>query len=175
VVLRRRGFGRRPPRDTRIEVAADPSSTMAEERAADGGTYTLCCGLSERATITVGALGALDFPAGWYAYTGTALGPGGFARVERHRELASGERDTRHWHVDYLLGHPAVRVDAVARTPGADRECAVSEALAAAEGTERVLDFGASDCDCAGHLVRAAHRDPIAAVLAREHERFRDG
>jgi len=136
---------------------------------ADGGTYTLLCELAEPASITVGALGEREFAAGWYAYTGSAFGPGGFARVERHRDLAAGERTARHWHVDYLLGHPATRVDAVARTPGADRECAVSDALAAADGAARVDGFGASDCDCPAHLVFAPERETLAAVLAREH------
>jgi len=136
---------------------------------ANGGTYTLLCELVAPAAITVGALGERDFAAGWYAYTGSAFGPGGFARVDRHRELARGERDTRHWHVDYLLGHPEARIDAVAKSPGADRECAVSDALADADGAERVTEFGASDCDCPGHLVGAPDRGTLAAVLAREH------
>jgi len=143
---------------------------MPEGRTGEGGTYTLCCELSEAATVAVGALGDLELPAGWYAYTGSAFGSGGFTRVDRHRELAAGERDTRHWHVDYLLGHPAVRIDAVATTPGADRECAISDALAGVDGTERVPDFGASDCDCSGHLVTATERGTIAAVLADEHD-----
>ena len=72
-----------------------------------GGTYTLLVELPECSTVEVGALGSLDLDAGWYAYTGSALGPGGFTRVQRHREMAVGERAARHWHVDYLLGDTA--------------------------------------------------------------------
>jgi len=137
---------------------------MAEE-----GTYTLLVELTEPATVEVGALGEREFAAGTYAYTGSAFGPGGFARVERHRELAAGERDARHWHVDYLLGHPDAGVAAVVRTADADVECAVSRALAEADGTERVAGFGASDCECDSHLVRAADGDRLRATVERAH------
>jgi len=136
---------------------------MAEE-----GTYTLVVELAEPATIEVGALGEFEFAAGAYAYTGSAFGPGGFARVERHRELAAGERDARHWHIDYLLGHPEASVAAVVRTVGADVECAVSRALANEDGIERVAGFGASDCDCDSHLV-VADGDQLQRAVKRAH------
>jgi len=123
------------------------------------GTYTLVVELAEAATIELGALGERAFDAGWYAYTGSAFGPGGFARVDRHREVAAGERDVRHWHIDYLLGHPATSVEWVVRTAGEDIECAVSQRL---DG-ERVAAFGASDCDCPSHLVYSP-TDPRKAV-----------
>jgi Uri superfamily endonuclease len=131
------------------------------------GTYTLVVTLTEAATVEVGTLGRRDLAAGWYAYTGSAFGPGGFARVERHRELAAGERDARHWHVDYLLGHHAAGVDRVVTTPGADVECAVARAV---EG-ERVPAFGASDCDCGSHLVYGPDRAPLLWSVERAHER----
>lgn len=135
-----------------------------------GGTYTLLVAMPSADTIAVGALGEIAFDAGWYAYTGSALGSGGFARVRRHRELARRERDTRHWHVDYLLGHPETRIAAVVRTgAGADRECAVSRALAAEFAP--VPAFGASDCGCDSHLVCADDREALAAAIARAHER----
>lgn len=131
-----------------------------------GGTYTLVIRLEEPATLAVGALGDCEFPAGRYAYTGSALGPGGFARVDRHRELARGERTTRHWHVDYLLGHPTASIDQVIYTDDADVECEVAARI---DG-DPVAGFGATDCGCSTHLrydvdgegfvdaIRAAHR-----------------
>ncbi|QLH75897.1 GIY-YIG nuclease family protein [Halosimplex rubrum] len=133
------------------------------------GTYTLLVELATPATIEVGALGEVAFAAGAYAYTGSAFGPGGFARVERHRELAAGERDARHWHIDYLLGHPDAAVEAVVRTADADVECAVGRTLARADGIERVAGFGASDCDCDSHLVRAAGRERLRGAVERAH------
>jgi Uri superfamily endonuclease len=140
------------------------------------GTYTLVVALPERAAITVGALGEYAFAAGWYAYTGSAFGPGGFARVDRHRALAAGERDARHWHVDYLLGHDTTAVDAVGLTPGHDIECAVSDALAqvaCGEGGQQVAAFGASDCGCESHLAYVPDRDRFLAAVEREHEQLR--
>lgn len=127
-----------------------------------GGTYTLVIGLAEPAAIEVGALGIHELPPGSYAYTGSAFGPGGFSRIDRHRELARGERDTRHWHIDYLLGHPAATIEAVVRTPEADVECAVARALPDAG----IDGFGASDCDCGSHLASADRGLPAAVERA---------
>lgn len=138
---------------------------------AAGGTYTLLLSLTTADTVEVGALGDLAFDPGWYAYTGSALGRGGFTRVDRHRELARGERDTRHWHVDYLLGHPATRLGAVVYTgDGTDIECAVSRALAVE--FEPVPSFGASDCGCDSHCVYDPDGDALAAGVARVHDRL---
>jgi endonuclease-3 len=134
-------------------------------RAADvpGGTYTLVLSVPDAAILDVGALGTQSFPAGGYAYTGSALGSGGFSRVDRHSRIAADDHDVRHWHVDYLLGHPPVTIEAVVRTVGADVECAVADRLPAGP----VDGFGASDCRCRSHL---AFDDDAATI----HERVRD-
>ncbi|RJT06576.1 DUF123 domain-containing protein [Halococcus sp. IIIV-5B] len=132
------------------------------------GTYTLLIELPTPTTIEVGALGERALSPGWYAYTGSALGPGGFARVDRHREVATGERDVRHWHIDYLLGHPATVLDRAVTTP-VDAECAIARTLPG----ERIPAFGASDCDCESHLVSHEDRDVLSAGIEaahREHE-----
>jgi len=125
--------------------------------ASAGGTYTLLVTLPRLVRIGVGALGEHAFPGGAYAYTGSALGSGGFARVDRHRRLAAGDHDARHWHVDYLLGHPVSRLRAVATAGGVDAECEVARALE--DGP--VPGFGASDCSCATHLAY----DPVYGSL----------
>lgn len=136
-----------------------------------GGTYVLEIAVSRPITVDVGALGSLAFAAQPYAYVGSALGPGGFSRVDRHRELARGERDVRHWHVDYLLGHPATRLETVVTAPDADRECEFAAALPG----EPIQGFGASDCDCEAHLFAVPDRDAflewahgLGGVLERE-------
>ncbi|PSP96575.1 DUF123 domain-containing protein [Halobacteriales archaeon QS_5_70_17] len=131
------------------------------------GTYTLVIELTEPDRIAFGAAGERALEAGWYAYSGSAFGPGGFARVDRHRELAAGERDARHWHVDYLLGHPASRVAAAHGTPGADVECAVARRI---DG-DAVPGLGASDCECGSHLVFSPARGPLAESVAAAHDR----
>ncbi|MGB9963399.1 GIY-YIG nuclease family protein [Halobacterium hubeiense] len=133
------------------------------------GTYTLLVELPVQATGEFGARGAYDLDAGWYAYTGSAFGPGGLGRVDRHRELAAGERDARHWHVDYLLGRPESRVAAVYVTEDEDVECETARALADAGAA--VDGLGASDCDCATHLAYAARREALESVAAEIHDR----
>lgn len=135
------------------------------------GTYTLILSLPTAARIRVGALGTVPFDAGWYAYTGSALGAGGFARVDRHRELARGERATRHWHVDYLLGHPETEITRVVQTgDGADIECAVSQAVAADH--DPIAFFGASDCACGSHLAYAPDGETLITTVERAHKRL---
>ena len=129
----------------------------------EGGTYTLLVELAAPAAIEVGALGERGFDAGAYAYTGSALGAGGFSRVDRHRRTARGDHGVRHWHVDHLLGHPNARIDRVVRSVGVDVECPVADRLSAPP----VDGFGASDCDCVSHLAAAEAGEPLDAFAAR--------
>ena len=122
-----------------------------------GGTYALVVDVPRAIDLTVGALGDHTLPAGGYAYVGSAFGPGGLSRVDRHRRIAAGEHDARHWHVDYLLGHEAVGVDGVVAVAGEDAECAVAREL----GSGPVPGFGAADCDCEAHLFR---RDSVEGM-----------
>jgi Uri superfamily endonuclease len=114
------------------------------------GSYLLIARLETAAEIAVGRLGTFVFAAGWYAYAGSALGPGGLrARLERHRRA-----DKRlHWHIDYLLQESVV--EAGWYLASVDRlECAWAAALAGLSGHRQIPPrFGASDCRCPGHLV----------------------
>ena len=132
---------------------------------ATGGTYTLVVAVEETTDIEVGALGIDRFETGWYAYVGSAVGPGGFARVGRHRELASGERDTRHWHIDYLLSDGNVNIETVVTIEEVDAECSVARALCG----EPVPAFGCSDCACESHLYFSASRSSLLAAVEDAH------
>lgn len=134
------------------------------------GTYVLVLEFYRPATIEVGALGSIRFDADVYAYVGSAFGAGGFSRIDRHRELAAGEREVYHWHVDYLLCHPGSSIAGVGRFPDEDLECELARTLPG----EVVPDFGASDCDCEGHLLAASgHR--LVEALAERAPRFDSG
>ncbi|SDJ36630.1 GIY-YIG nuclease family protein [Natronorubrum texcoconense] len=133
-----------------------------------GGTYVLVLDLARATTIEVGALGQIEFDAGTYAYVGSAFGPGGFARVDRHRELAAGERNARHWHIDYLLGYAETTLETAMTFPDADRECE----LAATLPGEPVADFGASDCDCSAHLLAAPGLETVRDAAVAEGGTF---
>lgn len=131
-----------------------------------GGTYTLVIEVTERIELEVGALGSRTFETGWYGYVGSALGSGGFSRIDRHRELADGERETRHWHIDYLLGHPESRLDCVVQTRDVDGECAVAQAL----DTPATPGFGCSDCRCETHLFFEPTGAALLDAAERAHE-----
>lgn len=90
---------------------------------------------------------------GVYLYVGSALGPGGFKRVERHRAVAQGRNKTRRWHIDYLLGIGQLKGVLLFEIADKTMECALAETLAGF--AEPVIDgFGASDCRCQTHLFR---------------------
>lgn len=109
--------------------------------------------LPRSATIGVGKLGRFQFPAGWYAYAGSARGPGGLAaRVSRHLRSPKPLR----WHVDYLraCARPIAAWYAIGTRK---RECAWAQALAGLVGAfVPAPRFGASDCGCPTHLIHFA-------------------
>ena len=105
-----------------------------------------------RARLRVGRLDALHLD-GCYLYVGSARGPAGHRRVERHRRLSRGLARVGPWHIDRLL--TAGRLLSLVAADTDDRlECALAGALAAG-GLEVVPGFGSSDCRCRGHLFRA--------------------
>jgi HEAT repeat protein/Uri superfamily endonuclease len=117
------------------------------------GTYVLVLRLDTPQIISVGRLGEVEFPAGWYLYVGSAHGAGGLqARLARHRRRLGGEKRA-HWHVDHLREHAAWH-GAWTRTSDRRLECAWAGALRRLPGAEIVArGFGASDCSCPAHLV----------------------
>ena len=122
--------------------------------------YIVLTYVPRRATVRVGALGAVVFERGWYAYVGSAA-RARQARVARH--LATGK--PLRWQADYLFaafpGRGAWLVD------GAAGECELAGALAALPGaSRRPRRFGAGDCRCAGHLVRFPRRPRRADLTA---------
>ncbi|HVP24659.1 MAG TPA: DUF123 domain-containing protein [Methanomicrobiales archaeon] len=126
----------------------------------DKGIYALI--FSNRpCTLRIGGLGDVGLRGGWHIYIGSARGPGGFARVRRHRRLALARARPPRWHVDHLLLSPGFRLRyAVCGTTGEDLECALALALAG----RAVPSFGSSDCGCGGHLL---HRgtNPLEEVM----------
>ncbi|RDI70296.1 GIY-YIG nuclease family protein [Halopelagius longus] len=183
-------------------VVLDPAAIRAGEdelgigaNEAPPGTYSLVYELNADAGVEVGALGECEFPAGAYAYVGSAHGSNGLGRVERHCRVASGDHEVRHWHVDYLGGHPSTDLAAVVASsnvdvdersssgrrgsPG-DIECRVARRLggssdASPSAVERPLSspvsgFGSSDCDCDAHLVSGEEVETILSAVVESFE-----
>jgi endonuclease-3 len=143
-----------------VELAGDRPLASAVDAPAVGGTYALVFAVTTPIEVEVGALGVVDVPLGDYAYVGSAFGPGGFARVDRHRTHLRGGNDTVHWHVDALTTHPATTFVAAFLCPGVDAECAVAESLPPGP----VDGFGSSDCRCRSHLARGG-RDVVERAV----------
>jgi Uri superfamily endonuclease len=114
------------------------------------GTYALVLHLERKEEITIGKLGTVTFPAGYYLYVGSALGPGGLeARLARHRR-----RDKKlHWHIDYLLEH-AQLVEVWSAATADKLECLWAQVARELPDSEvTVPGFGSSDCRCPSHLI----------------------
>jgi Uri superfamily endonuclease len=129
----------------------------------EGGSYLLLLRLPAHQTIAVGALGRIAFVRGWYAYSGSAFGPGGLAaRLGRH--LDGGSK--RHWHIDYLRA--AARVVEAWMAVGAPcREHEWAQALTKDRSAGKaVVGFGSSDCRCRSHLI-CFHQRPNVAWLGQ--------
>lgn len=141
------------------------------------GSYVLALSLDQAQTITIGRLGRLQMPAGWYLYSGSARGPGGLAaRLGRHRRrLGPGKRV--HWHIDYLRER-ATWGGAWARHTSERLECLWAEALRQLPDARSVVPgFGASDCRCPGHLVylpELPDEDWFATTLSADRIMFED-
>lgn len=117
------------------------------------GTYVLALWLSTTQRISIGRLGEIEFPAGWYLYVGSALGSGGLrARLARHRRLlATGKR--AHWHIDHFRER-AIWGGAWGQPSGERLECDWAARLQSVADAEIVAPgFGASDCRCSTHLI----------------------
>ncbi len=117
------------------------------------GTYVLVLKLSDIAAVDIGRLGRFQFPGGWYAYVGSARGPGGLAaRISRH--LRSPK--PLHWHIDHLRA-VAQPVEIWYAVGTRKRECLWAQVLADLSGASIPASrFGASDCGCLSHLIHFA-------------------
>jgi len=112
------------------------------------GAYILLIHLKNSLTLDLPRLLADSVGPGWYAYAGSAYGPGGLpARLARH------ERKTKrlHWHIDRLTIH--ARPYAIPIVDG--NECAIVSALLTSDRFYiPIPGFGSTDCRiCRSHLL----------------------
>ncbi|MFO0806751.1 MAG: GIY-YIG nuclease family protein [Gemmataceae bacterium] len=157
-----------------LRVSADRLASVIRSRdhnmrtgpAAVSGTYIAFYYLARPVKrFRIGALGTFDFPAGYYAYVGTAFGGGGVKkRTERHRTRISNAR----WNIDYLKRH----CKPVALWWTHDRakvEFHWAEILGSMPGRSFPAPrFGAADNDKAeAHLVRFAKMPSFADFRRR--------
>lgn len=125
------------------------------------GTYILLLELDKEQNIAVGNLGTILFPAGFYAYVGSAMG-GLESRIRRH--IRSNKK--LHWHIDYLLQQASITdIIMSENATGTKNECAISRSLAAE--VNYVPGFGCSDCGCRSHLYSHSERGLLMTQARR--------
>lgn len=117
----------------------------------DSGIYCLILYLEKEIAITVGKLGHILFPKGYYVYTGRAL-KGLSSRIKRHLD----RRKTIRWHIDYLLQYEKIKiVDILIYSEKFYTECEINKRVKnIEEATTIAKGFGSSDCKakCMSHL-----------------------
>lgn len=129
------------------------------------GTYILVIELVSHARLLVGKLGGFDFPAGWYAYAGSACGPGGLsARIRHHMGIATRP----HWHMDYLRPLGCLQEIWYGRGAGYDEHRWAADLRDMPDVRVVAPGFGSSDCCCETHLVYFPHRPGIKRFRQRQ-------
>jgi Uri superfamily endonuclease len=123
------------------------------------GTYVLLMELPVPQQIYVGSVGLISFPAGFYAYTGSAMG-GLKARIARYLRHDKKIR----WHIDFLLVHASIK-EVFCWESAIKMECAIARALN--NEFKPVLHFGCSDCRCPSHLHYSQSESKLKNALFR--------
>lgn len=127
------------------------------------GSYSLIFELEEKQKIKIGALGQIEFKKGFYAYNGSAFGPGGLKRLERHKETMK-EGNKLHWHIDYLLANEKISyIGYIASNE--DIECFLSQT----DDLDHIEEFGSSDCNCNSHLLYSSEKQKLIDILTVKH------
>jgi sugar fermentation stimulation protein A len=128
----------------RVRLLSIPWDFIAGE-AEDRGSYLVVLKLREGKDISIGKMGTIPFPPGYYIYVGSAM-TNLTARVERHRRL----RKNHHWHIDYLRQQAEFQTALPVRS-SVSLECPMAEALGKIADW-MIPGFGSSDCFCPTHL-----------------------
>jgi len=129
---------------SRLDIAE-----LTRQLSKEKGTYLLFFEMRKPQTIRVGKLSETHFLPGFYAYVGSAFGPGGLhARLRHHLNIS----ERNHWHLDYV--RPAMHFVSLWLTEDKEyREHDWAAALDAMPNSQLpVKDMGATDCQCSGHF-----------------------
>jgi len=110
------------------------------------GIYCLFIYLQKDTHITVGSLGRLFFPQGFYIYVGSALN-----NLEKRIQRHTKKDKKMHWHIDYFLQHATITNTLTIETQD-KLECSIAHLLSLIPSAQEIPHFGSSDCQCPSHL-----------------------
>lgn len=129
----------------------DYTSLETERLPQQKGTYVLLMHIAKPHQLTVGRLGQHRFAQGWYAYVGSAFGPGGLrARLRHHLRRSAAPR----WHIDYLTRMVVPSEVWVSVNPKRWEHSIAQWLQGLNDSGIPVPGFGCSDCRCRSHLFR---------------------
>lgn len=123
------------------------------------GSYILVLFNTNQKRIQIGKLGLLKFEQGYYCYVGSALKGKLIARVRRHISPSSLKKT--HWHIDYLLAFPDIRIIKLILIPSSFREECILAQTIKKLSIDEVHGFGSSDCNCNSHLFYFGDNEPF--------------
>ncbi len=115
--------------------------------------------LQTATTIQAGSLSKRSFPAGYYAYVGSAMG-GLIPRLRRHLR----KDKTPRWHIDYLTKKTSISSIIISEST-LRVECNIAKALEPQYAC--VSGFGCSDCRCRSHLFFTPRKEEMKAAIER--------
>ena len=125
---------------------------ILEKNYPDSGTYQLQIIVQSGFSVSVGALGIVNFQVGKYIYTGRA------SKHLNHRIIRHCKKEKPfRWHIDYLTSQPEVEIKSVnIISENPEKECEINKSIEMLPGSIIPLKgFGSSDCQsgCTSHLV----------------------
>lgn len=126
---------------------------LIDREAQDSGSYIIILNIRENTNISIGKLGTIHFPKGFYLYVGSAV-RNLTQRMQRHLR----KRKTFFWHIDYLRNH-ADQCMALPIRSSDPLEHELAEALRTISHWH-IPGFGSSDCSCDTHLF-GMHNNPL--------------
>lgn len=126
---------------------------LLEKENKNRGAYILILYLPSEKILSIGKLGSLPFPAGYYLYVGSAE-KNLAQRISRHKR----QKKKLFWHIDYFLNR-ARFYKAIPIRSSTPIECELASALQKITSWQ-IPGFGSSDCACSSHLL-GMKTDPL--------------
>lgn len=133
------------------------------------GTYVLIAHLPADRSMQIGRFGTFEFRSGYYAYVGSAFGPGGLRARIRHHSATSSRP---HWHIDYLLRHATLLEAWFTAAPERMEDPWAILLAASSRFKTPIPGFGASDSRQSGatHLFHSHRRPSFRWFKALPHQ-----
>ena len=106
-------------------------------------------------SIDIGKFGTIQFPSGYYVYTGSAL-DGLNKRIMRHKR----SRKKLRWHIDHFLRKAKI-IKIFTYITNQKLECELNRKVQRLPNARiLVKGFGSSDCKCPSHLTFFGNTNP---------------